>query len=324
MGLHSKRTACVRDAGKKKTQCASCPAQPRAFSLPGKTEAQRGLAPGKNRVRARLKYRYKHGARLARRSRACVRGCFLLSFAFSCLAFASQNSFHLSLRPRRASTFFRKESRQRFARGRGSAPFEPPFQRPAAVLSFFRAAGRLSGPSGRKPPADRETLEKPRSKAQLFKRFCAWGTRRGFCPRRVSSRPQGTGGGLSPRPGKQEPCAGAHPKSTACVRDWAQAQTRCATCSAQPRAFSPPGKTGARRGPTPENNRVRARLGAGTNPVRVLPTAGVLTAGAGERRFFHRRRRGSSGRSGGRCGPCTRRGRAPRSGGRDRCPPRAG
>ena len=155
VGLHSKRTACVRDAGKKKTQCASCPAQPRAFSLPGKTEAQRGLAPGKNRVRARLKYRYKHGARLARRSRACVRGCFLLSFAFSCLAFASQNSFHLSLRPRRASTFFRKESRQRFARGRGSAPFEPPFQRPAAVLSFFRAAGRLSGPSGRKPPADK-------------------------------------------------------------------------------------------------------------------------------------------------------------------------
>ena len=74
----------------------------------------------------------------------CTR-IFLLSFAFSCLAVASQTSFHLSLRPRRASTFFRKESRQRFAKGLG--PFEPPFLRPAAVLSFFRAAGRLSGPS---------------------------------------------------------------------------------------------------------------------------------------------------------------------------------
>ena len=109
---------------------------------------------------------------------ACRAFCahiFLLSFAFSFLAFAAQTSFHLSLRPRRASTFFRKESRQRFARGRGSAPFEPPFLRPAANLPFPRAAGRLSGPLGRKPPADRETLEKPRSRAQLFKRFCAKG-----------------------------------------------------------------------------------------------------------------------------------------------------
>ena len=96
--------------------------------------------------------------------------CF---FALSCLTSFSQTSFHLSLRPRRASTFFRKESRQRFARGRGSAPFEPPFQRPAADLPFSRAAGRLKRPFGRKPPADGETLEKPRSKAQLFKRFCA-------------------------------------------------------------------------------------------------------------------------------------------------------
>src|SRR5699024_1517284 len=32
---------------------------------------------------------------------AQARGFFLLSFVFSCLAFASQNSFHLSLMPRR-------------------------------------------------------------------------------------------------------------------------------------------------------------------------------------------------------------------------------
>ena len=94
VGPHSKTIACVRDTGKKKTGCANCPAQPRvrarrgeekdtvhdlpgagaracaaqmqpqtrsancppqarAFSLPGKTEAVRGPAPGTSRVRAR-------------------------------------------------------------------------------------------------------------------------------------------------------------------------------------------------------------------------------------------------------------------------------
>ena len=78
----------------------------------------------------------------------CSRGFSLLFFTFSCLTSSSQTSFHLSLRPRRASTFFRKESRQRFARGRGSAPFEPPFQHPAANLFLSRAAGRLKRPFG--------------------------------------------------------------------------------------------------------------------------------------------------------------------------------
>ena len=70
-----------------------------AFSLPGKTGAQRGHAPGKNRVRARLKCRHKHGARRSRATcppQVCppqARGCAGL--------FASQISFHLSLRPRR-------------------------------------------------------------------------------------------------------------------------------------------------------------------------------------------------------------------------------
>ena len=150
-----------------------------AFSLPGKTGAQRGHAPGKNRVRARLKCRHKHGdcpaqprdlptagvpaagAGVCRAfclsnlfsfvaqaatgipllvpSRGFVSGLRVLSpaafsrtfapiaclpvlrcshgfsllffscfFALSCLTSSSQTSFHLSLRPRRASTFFRK------------------------------------------------------------------------------------------------------------------------------------------------------------------------------------------------------------------------
>ena len=90
MGLHPEPTACVRDAGKKKTRCASCPPQARlksqgaelsfsgvsvrggcagAFPLSGKTGAVRGPALGTNRVCARLKCSHKPGARLARRSR---------------------------------------------------------------------------------------------------------------------------------------------------------------------------------------------------------------------------------------------------------------
>ena len=69
---------------------------------------------------------------------------------------------------------------------------------------------------------------------------------------------------------------GLHSERIACVRGLAQAQTRCATCSPQARAFSPPGKTGAVRGPAPGTSRVRARLGKGTNQVRDLLTAGAL------------------------------------------------
>ena len=46
-------------------------------------------------------------------------------------------------------------------------------------------------------------------------------------------------------------------------------------------AFSLPGKTEAVREPAPGNNRVRARLGADTNPVRELPAAGARACAAG-------------------------------------------
>ena len=73
---------------------------------------------------------------------ALVRAFFLLSFAFFCLTFASQNSFHLSLRPRQASTFFRKESRQRFARGRGAPPSNP---HSCALRPIFFSSALLAG-----------------------------------------------------------------------------------------------------------------------------------------------------------------------------------
>ena len=111
-------------------------------------------------------------------------------------------------------------------RRRTSAPFRR--------SPLFLAAGRLTRPFGRKPPADGETPEKPRSRAQLFRRFCALGMRRGF---RLAGFRLG------------------HRK-----RGWA-------SCL--------PGKTGAVRGPALGTNRVRARLGKATNPVRDLPAAGA-------------------------------------------------
>ena len=125
-------------------------------------------------------------------------------------------------------------------------------------------------------------LEKPRSKAQLFKRFYAWGGtfgptfyifmevwrgllsgRReqevGFLPARENrnsawahtrNQPRAceTRGekrhgariarrrrGLSPCPGKQKLSVGPHSEPAACVRDAGRKETRCATCPAQPR-----------------------------------------------------------------------------------------
>ena len=65
-----------------------------------------------------------HACRLFARPVCCLRGFSLLSFAFSCLTFASQKSFHLSLMPRRAPHFlFGKKMGKRTARG--VAPSNP-------------------------------------------------------------------------------------------------------------------------------------------------------------------------------------------------------
>ena len=216
----------------------------------------------------------------------CVHGFSLLFFLFPASLLPLKNLFHLSLRPRRASTFFRKESRQRFARGRGSAPFEPPFLRPAANLFLFRAAGRLSGPSGRKPPADRETLEKPRSRAQLFKRFCAKGDacalwlnlplplaagrlkrpfgpqtagRRGKRPKSQRSKAQ-----LFPGVSVRGGCAGAFARRVSSRLQGTGA--RISVCLGEQKLSA---------GLNPESSRVCVRLGKATNPVRVLPAAGA-------------------------------------------------
>ena len=106
----------------------------------------------------------------------CTR-IFLLSFAFSCLAFCLSNFFSFVAHAATGTPFsFRKENGGKEPRGeRRAAPLRTPFLRPAANLPFSLAAGRLKRPFGRKPPAGGETLEKPGSRAQLFKRFCAKG-----------------------------------------------------------------------------------------------------------------------------------------------------
>ena len=213
----------------------------RAFCLFGKTGAQRGLAPGINRVRAR-----------------------------------------------------RGEEKDTVRDLLGAAAL-------LAGLTALRAANRRQV---------RETLEKPRSKAQLFKRFCALGTRRSFFPAR-ETRSSGC------------PCTRNQPRACETrgrkdpVRDLPTAGVGfCPAAGNRNQAFSLPGKTEARCGPTPGTSRVRARrgeekdtvrdllgaaarlahrrcarrsrapgtsrvrarLGAGTNPVRDLPAAGARLA----------------------------------------------
>ena len=191
LGLHSEKNACVRGAGKEKTGCAICPAQPR--------------------VRARSKCRHKPGARLARRSRAPGKN--------------------------------RVRARQGEEKDR--------------VRDLLGAAARVT-----------------RLPAQMT-------LRRGAFARRVSSRPQGTGGRLFPCPGKQKPGAGAHPEPTACVRDAGKKKTGCATCPAQPRVRArskcrhKPGARFARRSRAPGTSRVRARRGEEIDRVRDLPAAGA-------------------------------------------------
>ena len=135
-GYSKESAACVRGWGQPQTRCANCPAQPRGRA-----------------------------------------GLFPLIFRLFLFGFCCAKVFSFVAHAATGTPFsFRIENGGKEPRGGAiGAPFEPPFQRPKVNHLLFLAAGRLSGPSGRKPPADRETLEKPRSRAQLFKRFCAKG-----------------------------------------------------------------------------------------------------------------------------------------------------
>ena len=135
--------------------------------------------------------------------------------------------------------------------------------RPFADLPFSRAAGRLNGPSGRKPPADKGNARKAKEQSSAFRVFLCVGDAPGLLP-----------GGFPPGRREQEPGlfpvrenrspAWAHARkesraceewrrkrqgarlarrSRACVRDVGKKKTGsancppqvCANCSAQPR-----------------------------------------------------------------------------------------
>ena len=174
---------------------------------------------------------------------------------------------------------------------RDRCPFEPhscalrpisPFPALLAGLAALRAANRRQ---------IRETLEKPRSRAQLFKRFCALGTRRGFCPAGFLPAAGNRRWAFSP-PGKTEARCGLAPgKNRVRARLGAGTNPERDLLGAGA-GFCLPGKTEAQRGLAPGKNRVRARLGAGTNPVRELLGAAARLA---HRRCVSRRSWGCCG-----------------------------
>ena len=142
-------------------------------------------------------------ARIARRRRGVAQDFFLLSFAFSCWLLPLKPLFICrSCRDGHPIFFSERKWGKRTARGRYRAPFEPPFLCPEVNQPLFLAAGRLSGPSGRKPPADKGNARKAKGAKLSFSGVSVRGGCAGAFARRVSSRPQGTGGGLSPCPGK--------------------------------------------------------------------------------------------------------------------------
>ena len=181
------------------------------------------------------------------------------------------------------------------SRGGAVAPPSNPHSCALRPISPFPAllAG-LSGHSAANRRQIRETLEKPRSRAQLFKRFCAKGDAcalspispflsllAGLAALRAANRRL-----IRETPEKPRSRAQLFGRFCAWGNGWphvfiiyeslARAFARQASSRPQgtgARPFSLPGKTGAMRGRAPGNGRVRARRGEEKDTVRELPGA---------------------------------------------------
>ena len=257
------------EAGCKHTRCANCPPQVRV-------RARRGEE--KDRVRDLL----------TAGARACGAFSSYLS-PFPVWLLLPQKLFSFVAHAATGTPFsFRKENGGKEPREGGVAPpsnphssaLRPIIPSPAllAGLAALRAANRRQ---------IRETLEKPRSRAQLFKRFCAKGN---ACALSLISPFFWLLAGLSGPLGRKPPAD----KGNARKAKGAELQLFGRFCAlGTRRGFSPPGKTGAMRGLAPGTNRVRARLGKDTNPVRVNCPPQVRV----------RARRGEEERQGGRVLP---------------------
>ena len=175
-----------------------------------------------------------HACRLFARPVCCLRGFSLLSFAFSCLTFASQKSFHLSLMPRRAPHFlFGKKMGEK--NREGLRPFEPHSCALSPINLFFSLLAGLTALRAANRRLTGETPGKPKEQSSAFRAFLCAGER--LAPRFTYSWKFSAG--FRPVQENRSPALGPHPERAACVRDAGKEQTRCASCSAQPRPFGP-------------------------------------------------------------------------------------
>ena len=203
-------------------------------------------------------------------------------FALSCLTSSSQNSFDLSLRPRRASTFFRKESRQRFAKE--LRPFEP---HSCALRPIFSSSTLLAGLTALRAANRRLTGKRLKSQGAKLSFSSVSVRRRTSAPFRRSPPSFSLLAGLRGLSAANRRLMGKRPKSQGAELSFSGVSVRwgCAGAFAWLGFVSAignggwasclPGKTGAVRGPALGTNRVRARLSKGTNTVRDLPAAGA-------------------------------------------------
>ena len=187
----------------------------------------------------------------------------------------------------------------------GRAGGGPLTARPARGIlpPFLSLLAGLSGPSGRKPPADKGNARKAKEQSSAFRAFLCVGERAaprfayswkfgaGFC--QADFLPAtGNRSWASCLPGKTEARRGRAPGTNRVRARRGERKRQGARLARHSRGF-PPGRREQEVGflsalrkqkpgaSTPGKNRGRARLGTDTNPVRDLLTAGVLTAGAG-------------------------------------------
>ena len=176
--------------------------------------------------------------------------------------------------------------------------------KPGARIARRRhAAGRLNGPSGRKPPADKGNARKAKGAKLSFSGVSVRGGTfgptfyifmevwRGFLPGGLLPGHREQKLGFLPARENRSPALSPHPERTAGVRDAGKKETRCANCPPQVCPAQPRGR--ARHGE--EKDRANRFAGirhtrsnsAGDEPANTDSSAPgrrvrvVLTAGAG-------------------------------------------
>ena len=203
--------------------------------------------------------------------------------------------------PRRAPHFlFGKKMGEKNREGSGAPRRSPSNPSDGALRPFFPSSALLAGLTALRAANRRltgETLEKPRSKAQLFKRFCA---KEDACALSPISPFLSLLAGLAALRPQTAGWHGKRPKSQGAELSFSDVSVRwgCAGAFAwlgflpgagnRSQDFCLLGKTEAVRGHTPGKNRVRARHGEERDTVRDLLAAGALEKPRSRAQFFGR------------------------------------